>query len=609
MSSLFEELKRRNVIRVAVFYVVASWLILQVAELLFDALDLPNQWLRLVLALLILGMPLVLILSWVFELTPEGVKREKDIDRSQSITQQTGKRMNTVIIVLLVLAISAVGLDRLMPEPAPSPEPVANTEQTAPPASEVPAQSIAVLPFADLSPAGDQEYFSDGIAEEILNVLVRIEGLKVASRTTSWGFKGQEALGIPYMAEQMKVRHILEGSVRKSGDTIRITAQLIDAQTDQHLWSETFDRKLTAESIFSIQDEIAGAIGKQLGIIIDPAAVASAVRTDTSDLDAYELFLEAQQLFVERRELDRAIALFEQAVAKDPAFARAWAGMAAASTVAPSWNYGARDYFALAADAANKAISLNPDVALAYAVLGNLNRETTISPSFEVGFEYFDKSLALDPRETTTLLWRGIHYMDLGYFDRAEQDFLMCLEIDAGYENCRAHQALAAVYAGDIDRGLALNQESMQNGFTGNFFPLMFVYAARGQEFVAATVLANWNDANNQAAATKFEYRALVDPSYDFEADRPQIEAIYQDANNPWLGWSIHNDDYHFWFREYDKVHGAYYAYWWFQYPKEFRDSEHRKRLMREIGLPEHWRAHGFPPHCRAVGDDDFECD
>jgi TolB-like protein len=166
-----------------------------------------------------------------------------------------------------------------------------------------------VLPFADLSPVGDQEYFADGIAEEILNVLVRIDGLKVASRTTSWGFKGQEALGIPFIAEKMNVRHVLEGSVRKSGEMVRITAQLIDADTDQHLWSETYDRTLTAESIFQVQDDIAKAIVDQLGIIMDAESVAPSHDADTKDINAYELYLEAWQLFAERRSLQRAIGL------------------------------------------------------------------------------------------------------------------------------------------------------------------------------------------------------------------------------------------------------------------------------------------------------------
>jgi len=243
--SLLQELKRRNVVRVAVLYVVASWLLLQAAELLFGAMNVPEEWLRFLIAILALGLPFVLTFSWVFELTPEGVKREKDIDREQSVTPATGQRINTVIVVLLVIAVAMIGIDRLIPEKAAEPVAVVVEEEVA--EDVTPENSIAVLPFADLSADGDQEYFSDGIAEEILNVLVRIDGLEVASRTTSFGFKGQEALGIPFIAEKMSVRHVLEGSVRKAGDTVRITAQLIDAHSDKHLWSETYDRTLSAD--------------------------------------------------------------------------------------------------------------------------------------------------------------------------------------------------------------------------------------------------------------------------------------------------------------------------------------------------------------------------
>lgn len=177
---------------------------------------------------------LILVFAWVFELMPEGVRREKDVDRSRSIATQPGKRINVVIVTLLVLAIALVGLDRLIPEAVPVAAEVPAENEVA----GAPVRSIAVLPFADLSPEGDQEYFSDGIAEEILNMLVRIDGLKVASRTTSWGFKGEEALGILQIAHKMNVRHVLEGSVRTSGNSVRITAQLIDAETDQYLWSE-----------------------------------------------------------------------------------------------------------------------------------------------------------------------------------------------------------------------------------------------------------------------------------------------------------------------------------------------------------------------------------
>ena len=247
----FAELKRRNVIRVAIAYAVIAWLVLQIGEVLAPALRLP-EWTNSALAFfLILGFPVVLFFSWAFEMTPEGIKLERDVDRNQSITQVTGKQVDRVIIVVLVLAVSFFAFDKFVLDPSRDAELVqAATDAAGESEEPVSEQSIAVLPFADLSPEGDQEYFSDGIAEEILNVLVGIDELSVASRTSSFGFKGQEALGIPAIATKLRVRHVLEGSVRKAGDTVRITAQLIDAETDQHLWSETYDRTLSAESIW-----------------------------------------------------------------------------------------------------------------------------------------------------------------------------------------------------------------------------------------------------------------------------------------------------------------------------------------------------------------------
>jgi TolB-like protein/Tfp pilus assembly protein PilF/uncharacterized membrane protein YhaH (DUF805 family) len=607
LSSLFAELKRRNVIRVGFLYVVASWLVLQVAELLFDAMELPSTWLRMVLALLILGFPLVLIFSWVFELTPEGVKREKDVDRSQSITPQTGKRINALIVVLLVLAIATVGIDRMLPESTHAPAPAQQSAAAAQPGG-APAQSIAVLPFADLSPAGDQEYFSDGIAEEILNVLVRVEGLKVASRTTSWGFKGQEALGVPQIAEKMNVRHVLEGSVRKSGDTVRITAQLIDARTDQHLWSETYDRELTAESLFAIQDEIAGAIVAQLGVLIDPADVAPSHRSDTGNLDAYELYLEAWQLFVERRSLLRVIELFERAVDIDPGFARAWSGLAAVYQVAPGWGIEGRDYPSLARVAADKAIELNPDLSMPYAVLAMLAaRDQPVD--FERGLEYFDEALSRDPKNTTAYLWRMIQYLDLGYFDLADRDGQRCLELDPAYEICRSFLALSALYAGDIDRALELNRMAMANGFFGNTFPFFYVYIARGQEETTLVAIVAWNAGAGINNATNYEYRALTDPNFDYAAEKIGIEQAYYRAGEDAPAWDPLHSDYLFQYRRYDQIQTPELQYWWFPYPQDFRDSPHRKRLIRLMGLPEYWRKHGFPARCRPVGADDFECD
>ena len=602
--SFFEELNRRNVIKVAVLYVVASWLVLQVADLLFDALDLPEPWLRLVLAMLILGFPLVLVFAWIFELTPEGVRREKDVDRSRSITHQTGRRINVVIVALLVLAIAMVGLDRLVPESVP----VAKELPAQSAAAGAPAQSIAVLPFADLSPDGDQEYFSDGIAEEILNVLVRIDGLKVASRTTSWGFKGQEALGITQIADKMNVRHVLEGSVRKAGNTVRITAQLIDAETDQHLWSETFDRQLTAESLFAIQDEIAGAIAAQLGLLIDPSVAPLSHRGDTDNLDAYEIYLEAWQLFVERRSLRRAIELFEKAVGTDAEFARAWSGLAATYQIAPGWGIADRDYASLARNAAETAIKLNAELSMPYAVLAALDANG-VDLDYEKALAYFDDALQRDSKNTTAYLWRMIAYLDLGYFDRADRDGRRCLEIDPAYDICRSFLALSALYAGDVDGALDIHREAMRRGFYGNAFAFMFLYAATGEEDKVLIATASNNASLGVNAATPYEYRAYVDPTFDYEAEKIGLELAYLPAGEEHPAWGAPNADYLFLYQRYDEIAGDGVQYWWFPYPEHFRNSAARKKMMSRVGLPRYWRKHGFPPMCRAVGDDDFECD
>jgi len=601
--SLFEELKRRNVIRIGILYLVSSWVLLQLADVLSSLLNVPESAGSIVVMLLVLGFFPALIFAWVYEMTPEGLKREVDIDRSQSQTPATGKKINTVIIVLLLVAIGGLIADRLIPETSVAEDPILAASPEAP----IDDLSIAVLPFADLSPAGDQEYFSDGIAEEILNVLVRIDDLKVASRTTSWGFKGQEALGIPFMAGKMNVRHVLEGSVRKSGDTVRITAQLIDASTDLHLWSETYDRTLTAESVFEVQDDIAKAIVEQLGIIMDADAVVASHDADTGNINAYELYLEAWQLFVERRSLPRAIGLFEQAVATDPSFARAWSGLAAIYNIAPGWGIVDRDYITLAREAAETAIQLSPELSLPYAVLA-LNLGSDWPADYEQALALLDEALARNPKNTTVHLWRTVVYLDLGYFDRAERDALRCLEIDPAYDICRSFLALAALFAGDTERALEIHETALRNGFWGNSNPFLYLYTVTGEERTALIAMAANNAALGINKATAYEYRALTDPAFDYKAEKTLIDQAYFRAGAAKPEWDPAHPDFLFLYRQYDQLRSSELAYWWFPYPLEFRNSPHRKRLMREVGLPEYWRKHGFPPQCRPLGDDDFEC-
>ena len=601
---IISELRRRNVFRVAIAYAVVAWLVLQVGDTLAPALRLPD-WINSALAFfLVLGFPLALVLAWAFELTPDGIKREKDVDRSESITQQTGKKFNRLIIVILVIAVGFFAFDKFVLDPSRDAELVQAAAKTTPVEAAAAGNSIAVLPFADLSPEGDQEYFSDGIAEEILNVLVRVEDLNVASRTSSFGFKGQEALGIPTIAEKLKVRHVLEGSVRKAGDTVRITAQLIDAQTDVHLWSETYDRTLTAESIFSIQDEIAQAIVKQLGLVIEGKAAPAA---GTQNLDAYDLYLRAHKVFIERSDILGAIELFEQTVAADPLFGRAVAGLAAAYVIAPSWGHYDRDYLVLAEQAAKDAIEIDASLAMAWAVLGYTHEE---AKRYDDAMLYFDKAIESDPKETTAWLWRGILYNVLGYFDKAARDIDRCLDLDPAYGNCLRHRARTALFSGDDDLALDLMERGLRMGFPGMPPMMLHAYAERG-DYATVLVAESWRLRElGLRPLVDYTYRAIVDPDFNYEEERTEIEALYKAAMGDDLDWGPDDELDPMTFGVYEALQPLLYMqYWWRPYPRDWWDSPHRKRLVRQMGLPEYWRAHGFPAQCRAVGQDDFECD
>ncbi|QKK03058.1 MAG: hypothetical protein HND55_10640 [Pseudomonadota bacterium] len=237
--NLFTELKRRNVFRVALFYIVAAWVVIQVAETLLPVFDVPDTAIRIIVLILALGFPLALVFSWVFEMTPEGIRREKDAEVDPETKQQTAQKLNWATLIAAVLAIGLLVADRLLPGPTapatPSPA-LANDAVTdaASTATRPDPVSIAVLPFIDLSREGDQAYFSEGIAEEILNVLAGIDGLRVASRTSSFLFKNENK-SIPVIAETLGVAYVLEGSVRKAGDRVRVMAQLIGAGSDAHL--------------------------------------------------------------------------------------------------------------------------------------------------------------------------------------------------------------------------------------------------------------------------------------------------------------------------------------------------------------------------------------
>jgi len=371
--SLFNELKRRNVFKVGFAYIVMAWLVLQVADVILNNITAPDWVFRVILLLLGIGFLLALFFAWAYEMTPAGLKRESEVDRSASITQQTGKKLNNLILVVMALALGYFAYDKYVSSGEDVAAGAGNTEANAvnPPAGQAaasPDKSIAVLPFVNMSADPEQEYFSDGIAEELLNRLAQFPDLKVAARTSAFQFKGRN-LDVEDIGRQLNVGHVLEGSVRKGGSTLRITAQLIDSQTGFHMWSETFDRD--ASDVLKVQDEIAGAIATALHSKLGGGEVVPAVTRAINPV-AYDDYLQARALVAKRwlDNLDKAIVAYDRAIARDPKFSAAWSGRAFAYLLRPLWDAPVGDTLAIADNSAEQALLLDPNNSEAFMVRG-----------------------------------------------------------------------------------------------------------------------------------------------------------------------------------------------------------------------------------------------
>jgi TolB-like protein/Tfp pilus assembly protein PilF len=425
--SFIAELKRRNVVKVAVLYLVAAWFLLQVADVLASLLPVPEWTGSFVFILLVIGFPLVLIFSWVYELTPEGIKREKDVDRSHSITGETGRKINFLIIALLVLAIGVVALDRFMPREVPVAETVvveeSGPEKMADPAAlaaakfaPAPDRSIAVLPFVNMSGNPENEYFSDGLTEELLNVLAKVDGLRVAARTSSFRFKGE--VGDPAVIGQaLNVNHLLEGSVRQSGDRIRITAQLINAADGYHLWSETYDR--TLDDVFAIQDEISRAVGQALEVrLLGDETREQSVQIATRNMGAYNAYLKGTQKLASSgvEPFRAAEGYFRQAIELDPDFAGAHAGLAQSWVFLVTWGtLGMKETYPKIEEQVEKAVGLNPDLPSAWTLRGWLryNRDQK-NPDRAGAAQALRQALALEPGNALASEWLAATLNEMG---------------------------------------------------------------------------------------------------------------------------------------------------------------------------------------------------
>jgi len=414
---IVKELQRRNVFRVTLGYVVSSWLLIQVADVALESFGSPDWVMRTIILLLALGFPIVVFFSWAYEVTPEGIKRESEIDRSQSITHVTGRKLDRAIIAVLALALSYFAYDKYLVPEAPQDAGEGVVAQVEEELAAENGKSIAVLPFVNMSGDESSAYFSDGLADTVLHMLAQVADLRVAARTSSFQFRDQ-ALGIAEIGRQLNVSSVLEGSVQKSGDKIRVTAQLIDVSNGFHLWSGNFDRDLN--DVFVIQDEIAAEVVTALKLSLLGEAAATLASDRTDDLDAYtEYLLGTEKLgSVNTNNLNAAVQHLQQAVRIDPEYARAYSTLGRAYLEMSDYGSMRREQaMAAAREAASRALDLDPTSSEALAVLG---RVALMDNDLDLAGDLLGKAVELSPNDTAAL-FAYTRYLRNWKIDRREE--------------------------------------------------------------------------------------------------------------------------------------------------------------------------------------------
>jgi TolB-like protein/Flp pilus assembly protein TadD len=443
MKDFFTELKRRNVIRVAIFYATGSWLVVQAAGPLLELIAAPDGSLRVIAFLLVLGFPFALILAWAFEITPEGIKREHEVDRSDpAMSERAGRKLDIATIVLLVLAVGLLIWQTTRGPGQPG--------EALPVAGAPLDLSIAVLPFVNMSPDPANEYFSEGLSEEVLNTLARMEDFRVAGRTSSFAFKGQQE-DLRAIGERLGVANILEGSVRKQGQEVRVTAQLIDARSGYHLWSETYSRQL--DDIFAIQDDIATEVVRALRKALLPGDEEVIGQTAKGDVEAYNHYLRGQYHVRLRTRvgLDRALEEFQQAILIDPDYAPPYAGIAMVYALFDNYGYRSlSETEALAHRALDRALALDPNSDEAWAVRGLvLGQGPGAQQRRDEARDALQRAVEINPNNALAQLWlTNSLYPDA---EAADAALHRAYELDPLSPVIVFRRAMRAVQTGDED--------------------------------------------------------------------------------------------------------------------------------------------------------------
>ncbi len=541
--SFFDELKRRNVIRVGIAYAVAAWVVLQVADVVLDAVEAPAWVLKALLLMIALGFVASLIIAWAYELTPEGIKREKDVVRGESITHETASKLSRITIGLLITAVLIVAVDRLVPEGPQAPTSESPTSTANVPAVVSGGPSIAVLPFVNMSGDEENEYFSDGLSEELLNLLAKIPALKVVSRSSAFYYKGKD-FRISDVGRELNVAYVLEGSVRKSGDQVRVTAQLIKVEDGFHLWSDTWDR--TLDNIFVIQDEIAAAVVDQLEVTL----FDKVPRSQETDPEAYSLYLQARHFsnLLSPEGWEQSVPLYRKALEIAPDYALAWAGLcrdyinlAGYNLLPPAEGYG------LAREAAEKALAIDPNTASAHAGLGWISMH--LDGDLEAAAKYFERALKLDPNNLATLRNAATFTYALGRLEDAIALGEYSLARDpvnpSAYFNLTHHYTVAGEYEKAIET--ARGALRLNPGMPGANYYMGESLLRLGQSERALEVFERETDDEWRVKGTAL---AL------FELGRePEFEAKFAELREGWIErWPIEIAHVYAWIGRPDEV-------------------------------------------------------
>ena len=599
MENLFSELKRRNVVRVGIAYTVVGWLIIEVIDTIAPRLDMPEWVPTFFIILVLVGFPLALFFSWAYELTPQGVKKTHEVDADASITPSTGRKLDFIIIGALVVALGYFVWERqgLIDE------------------AEGPAQmtSIAVLPFVNMSADPEQEYFSDGITEELLNTLVKVPGLQVAARTSAFSYKGLNR-DVREIGRELGVETIVEGSVRRAGDDLRITAQLVRVADGFHLWSEIYERKY--ENVFSIQEEIAFAIADAVQAPLGLAS-GSLVSNRMTNMAAYDQYLKARRLIRERGEgLGEAVLILRQVLAAEPDFAPAWAAMAVAKQVLPNYMSSfdgkptnAKRFLSEAKLAATKAAELDPNLAAAHHALANTLRESGAHVAAE---EEYKKAYALDSTSIEILEDYGEFYEGVFYFDRA----LELAEEGIGLE---PNAPLALAFYGEqlarndrLDEAVAVWEKALETQPTFMWPAWMLIESYLVQERPEKAL--SFIEANDGYWEKTLKG---TDPPLDFAPLRARIAGQSWTRTEGWTGahflpiyaYYLGGDDSLLDSMEYYTFElGIRPEIYNFDFMAQVRATERFKALALSSGQVEYWRQRGWPKVCWPLGEYDFSC-